>query len=272
MSIEYVVARPCAVKDDIGGDEVFLRACTWRLMARTAKREARKKNLRFEEVKLTHRIVSLDGVDQVVEPLSDILDEVAKFEGLTGPCADCPACVLDDKAGCFGTLGYPVSAEAEQWLYDRISGEVEPWVARGWRDFWKGDRADPSRIALLRSKGDDFIEGKSAWGLTAASGGRPLTLNANELLAALFAAGTLKPADGLMLLGLLGALDPDVDPEDEDRPVIGVSETDEGEIEEKLAFDIYPEPYDDPSTCDLKAYLFALFFAAALGVELHVSL
>jgi hypothetical protein len=272
VSIEYVVARPCAVKDAVGGEEAFLRACTWRLMARTAKKEARKKNLRFEEVKLTHRIVTLDGVDQVVEPLSDILAEAAKFEEKTGPCSDCPACVLDEKAGCFGTLGYPISAEAEQWLYDRISEEVEPWAARGWREFWKAGRADPARIALLRSKGDDFLEGKGAWGLTATSGGRPFTLNANELLAALFAAETLKPADGLMLLGLLGALDPDVDPDDEDRPVVGVSESDEGETEEKLAFDIYPEPYDDPSTCDTKAYLFALFFAAALGVELHVSL
>lgn len=272
MSIEYVVTRPCAVKDSVGGEEAFLRACTWRLMARTAKREARKKRLRFEDVKLTHRIVTLDGVDQVVEPLSDILEAAARFDEKTGPCADCPACVLDDTAGCFGTVGYPVSAEAEQWLYDRISNEVEPWTARGWREFWKNCRADPAQIALLRSKGDDFLEGTSAWGLTANSGGRPFTLNANELLAALFAAGSLKTADALMLLGLLGALDTDVDPEDEDRPVIGVSETDTGEIEEKLAFDIYPEPYDDPSTCDLKTYLFALFFAAALGVELHVSL
>ena len=272
MSIEYVVARPCAVKDSVGGDEAFLRACTWRLMARTAKREARKKNLRFEEVKLTHRIVTLDGVDEVVEPLSNLIEEAARFEEKTGPCADCPACVLDDTVGCFGTIGYPVTAEAEQWLYDRITGEVEPSVARGWRDFWKNGRADPSQIALLRSKGDDFLEGTSAWGLTAASGGRPLTLNANEILAALFAAGSLAPADALMLLGLLGALDPDVDPEDEERPVIGVSETDNGETEEKLAFDLYPEPYDDPGICDLKAYLFALFFSAALGVELHVSL
>ncbi len=272
MSIEYVVARPCAVKDDIGGDAAFLRACTWRLMARAAKREAKKKNLRFEDIKLTHRILSLDGVDEVVEPLSDILEAAAKFEGLTGPCADCPACVLDETAGCFGTLGYPISAEAEQWLYDRVSSEVEAGAARGWREFWKADRADPSRIALLRSQGDDFIEGKSAWGLTTTAGGRPLTLNANEILAALFAAGSLAPADGLMLLGFLGALDPDVDPEDEERPIIGVSTTEDGGTEEKLAFDLYPEPYDDPGICDLKAYLFALFFAAALGVELQVSL
>jgi hypothetical protein len=272
VSIEYVVARPCAVKDALGGEEPFLRACTWRLMARTAKKEARKKKLRFEEVKLTHRIVSLDGVDEVVEPLSDILEEAAKFEEKTGPCADCPACVLDETAGCFGTLSYPITAEAEQWLYDRLSGEVETWAARGWREFWKARRADPSRIALLRSKGVDFIEGKGAWALSATSGGRPFTLNADELLAALFAADSLVPADGLMLLGLLGALDPDVDPEDEERPVLGVSETDNGEIEEKLAFDLYPEPYDDTGICDLKAYLFTLFFAAALGVELHVSL
>lgn len=272
MSIEYVIGYPCAVKDSVGGEDEFVRACTWRLLAKSAKREAKKKKLRFEDVKIIHRFITLDGVDQAVEPLSNLVGEARKLEKLTGPCADCRACVLDEVLGCFGTISYPISAEAEQWLYDRISGEVEPWAARGWRAFWKQDRADPARISLLRSKGDDFLEGKSAWGLTTVSEGRPFTLNSGELLGAMFTAGGLKPTDGLMLLGLLDALDPDVDPEDEERPVIGVSEMDAGGPEETLAFDIYPEPYDDPSTCDLKAYLFSLFFTAALGVELRVSL
>jgi hypothetical protein len=273
VSIEYVIGYDCKVKEAVGGGEDFVRSCTWRLLARTAKREARRKGLRFSEVEITHRFVTLDGVEGAVEPLSNLLDEAKKLEELTGPCADCPACVLEEILGCFGTLAYPLSAEAEAWLHDRITVEVEPWAARGWRNFWKENRADPARIALLRSKGDDFLEGKNAWGLTTLSGGRPLTLNANELLAALFAAGSLKPTDGLMLLGLLGALDPEVDPEDEERPVVGVSEMEEvGGPEETLAFDVYPEPYDDPSTCDLKAYLFSIFFAAALGVELQVSL
>ncbi len=265
MSINYAINHPCPVKETLGGDSEFLTICLYRELTRAAKRRARRKKLNYEEVTVSLSRITAEGIEEQEEPLVALLDRVKPLDDLMKHCDDCPACVLSEQFGCFDTLSWPISDEAEEWLHDRIPHELPEWVARGWRLFWKEGRADAALIGGLREKGREYLQAESAWTISVTSDKRPVSFNANELLAALFGAGKLAVDEGLMLLGMLGILDSDVDEEDEERPVI---ETEWG----RFAFDLQPISVDDESTRNLKAYLFAVFFAALSEVDLQISL
>jgi len=265
LSITYAINHPCPVKETLGGDSEFLSLLRYQELTRAAKRRARRKKLNFEEVTVTTPLITAEGVEQQEEPLLELIEQLKPLEELVKHCADCPACVMSEQFGCFDDFPSPITDEAEEWLHDRIPRELPDWVARGWRLFWKEGRADAALIGGLREKGREYLQAESAWTISVTSDKRPVSFNANELLAALFGAGRLAPDEGLMLLGMLGVLDADVDePEDEERPVI---ETDEG----RFAFDLQPISVDDQSTRNLKTYLFAVFYAAVLEVSLQVN-
>lgn len=275
MPIEYIISHDCPVKRALEGETAFITACTWRMLAKAAKRQARDEDVNFGGVQVVHRFITLDGLTEISEPLTDLMRETEKLEALAYHCEDCPACALDETFGCFGTLAYPLSAEVEDWLHFVID---RPWprrLLRAWRNFFDAQQADPARIAQLRSRGEEFLEGKGAWGLHV----RPeddegdsdgLDINADEVLAALFAGGELGPVEALFLLDLLDALDDDVDEDGvEDRPILELELDGETAL---FALDLYPESTDDPAIIDVKAFLAALFYSSALGVELHVAL
>jgi len=265
LSITYAINHPCPVKDTLGGDSEFLSLLRYQELTRVAKRRARRKKLNFEEVTVTTQLITAEGVEQQEEPLLELIERLDPLEELVKHCADCPACVMSEQFGCFDGSPSPITEEAEEWLHDRIPHDLPEWVARGWRLFWKEGRGDAALIGSLREKGREFLQAESAWTIAVTSDKRQVSFNANELLAALFGAERLIPDEGLMLLGMLGVLDDDVDDEDEERPVI---ETDEG----RFAFDLQPISVDDQSTRNLKTYLFAVFYAAVLGVSLQVNL
>jgi hypothetical protein len=275
MPIEYTISYDCPVKRALGGAEAFRTACTWRLLAKAAKKEAREQDLSFREVQVTHRFVTLDGLTEITEPLLNLMEEAEKLEAFAYHCEECPADVLSEGFGCLGTLGYPLSAEAEDWVHFCLEHRWPAWVLRAWLRFDEERDSDPARIALMRSRGEEFLEGSTAWGLTVRGElddeEVALDLDADRVLAALFNTGSLSPADALMILGLFDVLDPEVDRDSEDRPTIEVA-PDDGAEAAVFALDLYPESYDDPSTIDLKAFLAALFYAAGLGVDLVVEL
>ena len=79
MPIEYTISYDCPVKRALGGAEAFRTACTWRLLAKAAKKEAREQDLSFREVQVTHRFVTLDGLTEITEPLLNLMEEAEKL-------------------------------------------------------------------------------------------------------------------------------------------------------------------------------------------------
>src|SRR6185436_7172736 len=67
-----------------------------------------------------HRITPR-GTENVVVTLSQLEKEAQPLEALSAGCASCPANVLGSELGCFGYLNYPISAETERELSQRVA-------------------------------------------------------------------------------------------------------------------------------------------------------
>jgi hypothetical protein len=173
----------------------------------------------------------------------------------------CDACDIAD--GCIGVVAAPLAAEVEQWLMERLPGELESIagevikqaVAAG----FEGKRARELRRtgklggprALERSWGGFF---------------RKFTLTSDQLIEQMFCAGDLEPPQSLAILVELSALAVD------GRVPTGL---DEGAGLSELAEDVPSRrrrtqctltitPSDPPALAELKGFLRALHAAFCL--------
>ncbi len=121
-------------------------------------------------------------------------------------CAGCPANFLRTGFGCFGYLNYPVSADFERWLVDRLQPVDAPGgflLQSAIKDFGY-DGAPISRMRAagmfeLKTPPEKVIQ-KKLFGSS--------KVNGNQLFQALFQVGpALEPSHCVMILFWLGALE-----------------------------------------------------------------
>lgn len=188
-----------------------------------------------------------------------LLDHAADLDPLAPYCADCPANVLGRPFGCMGQIHYPISGMAEAWLLERLpdSDELLLWMLL--RDGIRKFNYDGSSVAPLRQAGDThFAEQRLIVREI-----KNLNVNSNQVFEMTFLLGNIQPNHGGVLLLFFGVIDRNL--EADQIMQIGSLPLDQ---RQQFRFMIEPAPGDDDTTTEIKDFLFALYTAWQLDVQL----
>jgi hypothetical protein len=262
MAIDYVIDYDCVPKQTLGTMGILERlksqerADTIIELYRRSGDDRSPTEMGFEMVR-----TAADGSEETqVVVVQHLLDYAADLQPLAGYCDSCPANRTGGPFGCMGKISYPLSPFGEAWLLNQLPDPPSApliWMLlrQGIREF----NYDGSKVRVLREAGDTiFSESRT---IQRALG--ELTVNSDQVFEMTFMLGNIQPNHGGILLLFLGALDRDIDADDIMR--IGALPLAEREA---LDFLITVGADDDQTTHEIKQFVYALYLAWQLNVQL----
>lgn len=195
--------------------------------------------------------------------VKDLLDAAAELQPLRHHCAGCPANRTGEPFGCIGFVQYPVSAEGEGWLIDRLPVPDEPLVWLLLRQGIKEFNYDGQMIVPLRGGADSHYF-ESPQPLTRRLG--ELEVNSNQVFEMIFGVGNIIPNHAALLLLFFQAIDRDL--EADQIMTITPSPPD---VDIHHPFMLSVAESDDRSVRDFKHFFHALWLAWKLNIRLLVD-
>lgn len=199
--------------------------------------------------------------ETVLVMVQDLLDEIAELDPLEPFCVGCPANVTGSAYGCTGTIHYPISAAAEQWLLDRLPSPEQPliWLLlrQGVQEMgYTGSsvqrlRPNPVYFEEQRVRGRDMVE---------------FVITADQVFEMIFMLGHIQPVHAAMLLLFFDAIPRDLEADQLVAIMEGKLTTEE--ITRDFPFHLSPEAGDDKTITQFKAFFRALYTAWSLNVQL----
>jgi hypothetical protein len=193
--------------------------------------------------------------------VQDLLDRAAELDPLAGHCAGCPANLTGQPFGCIGQINYPISDRAEAWLLDQLPSIEQPLA---WLLLREGSQKlgyDGSLTQQLRASGQYFEERRVR--------GRDLTefiFSADQVFEMLFLLGHIQPPQAGIMLLFFNGIRRDVEA-DTIVAIFNRSLSPE-QIAAQFPFLLRPEPGDDRSISEFKAFFRALHTAWMLDRQL----
>ena len=196
---------------------------------------------------------------------SDVSDLSGTLEQYGKECASCPANVRSAAFGCFGSVRFPVTGNADHWLISNLPEHMTSPAGSMLVNVMTRLGCDGSELRWMRSSGGRYFElGESprrSWRLPRGS----FSLDADALYEAMFlTSGTvgIAPYHGLLLCYLVGALD---------EVSLPRFVSTQGELI-PTGFRFEPGIEREPSIRDLKMFLLALFRAGRMGMTLSIRM
>jgi hypothetical protein len=194
--------------------------------------------------------------------VQDLLDAAEELQNVSYHCIGCPANRTGKPFGCTGFIQYRITAEAEQWLLDRLPVPDEPlsWLLlrQGVEEF----KYDGSSVQPLREASDVYFEDSQP----AVRRLGEFSVDANQVFEMMFAVGHVNPNHAALLLLFLHAIDRDLEADD----IMHIAPAPD-DAEERHPFILQPEPDDDQTIIELKEFLRALHMAWRLHVRVLVD-
>lgn len=265
MGIDYVLDYDCVPKYHLTTMGILAklkarqRAAAVIKLYRDGNDQRPPSEMGFEMVRRT-----ADGEEEVqVVIVQDMLDEAATLDTYQSFCANCPANVLRRSYGCFHTINYPISQQAELWLLKQLPTPDEPLVfllaQNAVMDVAQNaDIAD--QIAAMRARAGVYFQSTDSFGRRYDE----LTITTNHLFQMMFLPESIHPAYGVLLLLLFHAIPRDMDA----QALMQLTST---HPEQPLPLRIEPAADDDESTVSIKDFLRAVHRAHSLGVTLSLD-
>lgn len=205
-----------------------------------------------------------------------MLRESAPLWEMADYCRRCPV-NRDDAFGCFASINYPLSAQAERWLAEvgKEAGKAED--LRGVLLRFLADQQETGKnFARLRQDPDGtYLEAKQPGAFTVESVLVPrTTFTTDMLLETMFAVGVMSATHQQFLLYFSGGVHPlehkpDRDAFDGEYQVSQVEA--KGRSARYLVFHLPDDATDDRSIAQLKEFFRALFDAYATDSEMAVD-
>jgi len=240
LPIEYVVELPCEPKRQFGTDGL-------------------RERLRVLERVRAAEVVAGPDAHAAMQAGYDL-------RPVAFHCARCPANHRQEAFGCFGTVGTPVTVEAEEWLAELLpptmnpkkaeSGQVRrqiPWVRR-LLPLLREEQGNPRADAVRGKNGllerPHPVERRYGWLFS------PVRISTSELLEALLFRGQVDPPLGESTCRALAAW---------------VDGAHEAEQPPEAVFTLPVEPRDDASVADLKQLLHALMVGCSLDLPVRTE-
>ncbi|HVY49097.1 MAG TPA: hypothetical protein VHB21_24575 [Minicystis sp.] len=160
MAIEFLVDLACPVKRELTAAELAVRLRA-RSRAEVAIARAREAGDARPPEELVVKLVRADGEGgERVEAVSlaSILEGARGLDDLASACAACRARVVKSAFGCYGAIGYPILAETEAYLMDRMPPMLGTlggaFLVRAVRELGY----DGAPVARMRAEGRTFFE------------------------------------------------------------------------------------------------------------------
>lgn len=215
MGIDFTIDHDCEPKRALGSDalvELLKARDRARMVLETMRAEGDERPV--EELTFVSAVLRRDGAMEEREvTVGAMLEAAAPLEAHAHHCTGCPANVTGEPYGCNGYIGYPIEAESESWLLDRLPDDLS--TTAGWllqqafADFgWDGAYA-----ARLRGDGPAFFEADRAPGIRWGDAPDAFAITGNQLFDCLFGLGPLQPAHLAMMALFLGVVPHDLPPE-----------------------------------------------------------
>lgn len=259
MAIDTIIGYDCIPKQTLTSGGILERikgkerAETIIALFRRNGDDRSPREMGFEMVR-----TAADGSEEiqviVVQHLLDAADELRPLEHY---CAGCPANAAKRPFGCMTQIHYPISGEAEAWLLNQLPGPEEPLVWLLLRQGIQEFNYDGSTVRPLRAAGTThFAEQRT---LT-----RNLTefdINADQVFEMTFLLGDIQPNHAGVLLLFFNAIERGIEADQ----IINIGKL-SMEERAKFSFLLKIDAADDPTTAEMKQFLYALYIAWRLNV------
>jgi hypothetical protein len=261
MAIDYVIDYDCVPKQTLGTDGILERlkarerAESIIQLYRQHGDDRPPKEMGFEMVR-----TAADGSEEtqiiIVQHLLDSAEELTPLEHF---CDGCPANRTGDPFGCMGRISYPLSPFGEAWLLNQLPEPTEPLVWLLLRQGIRDLHYDGSSVKPLRAAGTThFSEQRTIQRVLG-----EITVDSDQVFEMTFLLGHIQPNHAGILLLFFGAIPRDL--EADEIMQIGTMPLDQRQQHD---FRITVSADDDPTTAELKQFLYALYLAWQLDVRL----
>ncbi len=272
MAIDYIIEYDCLPKDRLGRDGILerikekQRAKSVIQWFRAAGDQRHPSQMGFE--------YSLNAPDEPESKqlivVQDLLDHAADLDEHAHHCAACPANRSGSAYGCMGFIQYPISAEAEAWLLDRLPVPDEPLV---WLLLKQGIQRlgyDGSSVRTLRERDSQMAYDERKYFLAEQAPRRrlgELRVNGDQALEMIFGVGDrIIPNHAGILLLFFAAIDRDL----EAMEIQQISSFDRV-IRERFKFEMDADAGGSEGIREFIAFFHALYLAWQLDLPLYVD-
>lgn len=263
MGVDVVVHQPCDAKRALGdgdvvrGTDVIVGMIKARGRAEVALSHHPGKAP--EDVAFTVVVHGPDGLHEDQVTAAEMLARSAPLAAHADGCARCPANRLGHPYGCVGSIAYPITQRAEQWLVDRIVPERHRQLAGALRE-----AGDGAPMAAWRERG--LLE--AAVAPSRDVGGSALATGDQVLQALLASGSSLDPMHCALVLVWLGALA--IDGGAHPEPVRALTELTTAEARtRRTAFSV--DPVAERDVAEVRGLLGFLYSAYVVGVPVLVD-
>ncbi len=272
MAIDYIIEYECTPKraltaagilDRLKERERAREVIQW---FRAAGDDRPPAQMGFE---FSHNLPGDNGEKQLIV-VQDLLDHAAVLDDHADHCQNCPANHARRPFGCTGFIQYPITAQAEAWLLERLPVPDEPLV---WLLLKQGIQKlgyDGSSVKALRdADGENASDARTYFELPNTPQRRlgELRVSSDQLLEMIFGVGErILPNHAGILLLFVGAIERELEAE-EIRDISSVEST----ISDRIAFDMPDSAGNDNCIKEFVGFFHALYTAWTLQVPLFVD-
>lgn len=213
MGIDYVVNLGCAPKKKLSTEKIIALVKS-RNQAETVIELMRQDGDQrpVEQLTFTHVVMRPEGPTEQEVSVGTLLQQSKELDVHAHHCEGCKANLFGQPYGCYGSISYPIPAEAEKWLMSLLSKDLKSAPGHLLRSAVTDFGYTGGMFLDMRPQ-DMFFESpkpvKRKWG-SFLSG---WTLTSDQLLEMLFGLGNLQPAHCQMMCLILGMLQTDEDAE-----------------------------------------------------------
>ena len=262
MAIDYIIDYDCVPKQTLGTPGILERlkgrerAETIIKLYRDNGDERPPTEMGFEMVR-----TAADGSEETqIIVVQHLLDSAEELTPLAPHCEGCPANRTGDPFGCMGKISYPLSPYGEAWLLNQLPDPFEaPLVWLLLRQGIEEFGYDGASVRPLREAGaTHFAEQRTIQRVLG-----EITVDSDQVFEMTFLLGHIQPNHGGILLLFFGALDRNLDAD----TIMEIGSMPLA-YREEADFLITVSAGDDPTTRELKQFLYALYLAWQLNVQL----
>ncbi|MGG6898164.1 hypothetical protein [Rhizobium sp. BR 315] len=253
MALEYFIQFPCKVREQVAQEDLLaMLKAQGRYQAIVdvqQKSMPEGKNIGDSKIVLIQR--GPNGDEKVEVKLSELAGQAAPLKQLATICENCPANLRQAEFGCGGTLHYPISLRAEEWLISRLPDDLTSNQGKMLLAALKDFNFDGAPIDRLRSSRSLFQSDKPCQRKWGGFLSKKTIINSSQVLQMLMHVGHLSPSHAKLAAYFVGFVD------DQFRY------TDARQTKD--------QPNDAPGVIGLKAFLRAVGFAGANNLPVFIE-
>jgi hypothetical protein len=206
MGIDYIVDLGCPPKQALSVEKMVALIKGQSQIATIVELSRRDGDKRpAEELSFTRMVLRPEGPVEEEISVGALLKQVQQLEPHAHHCQECKANLLGKPFGCYGSISYPITVRAEEWLMSLLPQELNSAPGHLLRSAVTDFKYSGGMFLNMRPQ-DMFFESrtpiKRKWG----SWFSGWTLTSDQLLQMLFGLGHLQPDHCKMICIILGLI------------------------------------------------------------------